>query len=685
MVSESDPARWRRLARPGHGAQRPRPASPCWSPGSAAAPAGRPGGSGPSSLQIQPSEMAKLALVLFAADVLDRRADARELEVPDGRRSSAPSSAVATLVMQAARHGHDHGAGHASPWPCSSPPASPPGRSAGIFGAGVAGFGSVLAVAAPYRWRRLTSFLHPLADTGNTGYQSAQGLAALGHGRPVGAGLGASIATWGYLPNAQTDFIFAVIGEEARPGRHGGASPACSPPWPWSASASPAAARTATRLRGRRGHRLARRPGGDQHRRGRRPPAGHRRAAAVRVLRRARRWSSPCSAWAGRPRGPPVVSRRPGDRRRRDRRWWHRRPRASRRSPSARPWSPAATRARRSTSSGRPRGMERRLVPAAGFEVTLLPGRGVARRLTLDNLGAVAGLLAAAVGAVVLVGRRRPARGGLRRRLRQRGLRRGCRRLAGADRRRRAERRARAGQPPGRPVRRQRPRCRSRTRRCPAPWSPATRCATRCAPSTAPTPGAGRPATALGLPVRGRRRGGRRRFARRPAASTRRRCRTGPGLGRPAPASPSATSSASGTGWPWPPPRRRRHRVALRLPQVRFEDRMDLRLRRRRPRRAAGGSGDLPSWPPPGWPGPGPPPRGTRRPPGLQRPASRGGGGGRRHRRRETWTAPDWPPWSTRCWPTPTASRAMGEAAHGLARPDAAAGVAALAEKHARA
>jgi cell division protein FtsW len=71
-----------------------------------------------------------------------------------------------------------------------------------------------MAQAAPYRWRRLTSFLHPFHDAGNTGYQSAQGLVALGSGRIAGLGLGASRASWGYLPNQQTDFIFAVIGEE---------------------------------------------------------------------------------------------------------------------------------------------------------------------------------------------------------------------------------------------------------------------------------------------------------------------------------------------------------------------------------------------------------------------------------------------------------------------------------------
>jgi UDP-N-acetylglucosamine--N-acetylmuramyl-(pentapeptide) pyrophosphoryl-undecaprenol N-acetylglucosamine transferase len=58
---------------------------------------------------------------------------------------------------------------------------------------------------------------------------------------------------------------------------------------------------------------------------------------------------------------------------------------------------------------GSKRGIERRLVPAAGFRIVLLPGRGLARRLTWDNVGAVMGLLAAVLRAVVLIGKLRPA------------------------------------------------------------------------------------------------------------------------------------------------------------------------------------------------------------------------------------------------------------------------------------
>ena len=72
----------------------------------------------------------------------------------------------------------------------------------------------VMAKAAPYRWRRMTSFLDPLKDARNTGYQASQGLFALSHGHLLGDGIGSSIASYGYLPNAQTDYIFAIIGEE---------------------------------------------------------------------------------------------------------------------------------------------------------------------------------------------------------------------------------------------------------------------------------------------------------------------------------------------------------------------------------------------------------------------------------------------------------------------------------------
>lgn len=74
--------------------------------------------------------------------------------------------------------------------------------------------GAVLAVAAPYRLERLTSFLDTNPDVLGDGYHVHQSLVALGTGGWFGVGLGASRARWSFLPNAHSDFIFAIIGEE---------------------------------------------------------------------------------------------------------------------------------------------------------------------------------------------------------------------------------------------------------------------------------------------------------------------------------------------------------------------------------------------------------------------------------------------------------------------------------------
>ncbi len=72
----------------------------------------------------------------------------------------------------------------------------------------------LLAVSQPYRLARVTSFLAPDPDVLGAGWQLNQSLNALGTGGLFGIGLGQSRARWLYLPNAHTDFIFAIIGEE---------------------------------------------------------------------------------------------------------------------------------------------------------------------------------------------------------------------------------------------------------------------------------------------------------------------------------------------------------------------------------------------------------------------------------------------------------------------------------------
>lgn len=166
---------------------------------------------GTSSVQIQPSEIAKLALVIFAADILDRRS-----QKGGWKYQAMPVLAVLGVLVMLVMAQPDMGT--TMVLVCIALAML---FTAGIPGAVLAGllgligsFGLMLAVAAPYRWRRMTSFVNPFKDASNTGYQSVQALFALSHGHVLGDGLGSSIASYGYLPNAQTDFIFAVLGEE---------------------------------------------------------------------------------------------------------------------------------------------------------------------------------------------------------------------------------------------------------------------------------------------------------------------------------------------------------------------------------------------------------------------------------------------------------------------------------------
>jgi cell division protein FtsW len=73
---------------------------------------------------------------------------------------------------------------------------------------------AVLVLISPYRLERVTSFLDPWADVQNSGYQLAQALIAFGRGEWTGVGLGNGIQKQFYLPEAHTDFLMAVIGEE---------------------------------------------------------------------------------------------------------------------------------------------------------------------------------------------------------------------------------------------------------------------------------------------------------------------------------------------------------------------------------------------------------------------------------------------------------------------------------------
>lgn len=73
---------------------------------------------------------------------------------------------------------------------------------------------AVIAVTSAYRLRRLTTFMDPWADPFNSGFQLTQSLIAIGRGEMFGVGLGSSVQKLFYLPEAHTDFVFAVMAEE---------------------------------------------------------------------------------------------------------------------------------------------------------------------------------------------------------------------------------------------------------------------------------------------------------------------------------------------------------------------------------------------------------------------------------------------------------------------------------------
>jgi len=76
------------------------------------------------------------------------------------------------------------------------------------------GAATLLVVSSPYRLERLTAFINPWADPFDTGFQLTQSLIAIGSGGWTGTGLGGSVQKLFYLPEAHTDFLFAVLAEE---------------------------------------------------------------------------------------------------------------------------------------------------------------------------------------------------------------------------------------------------------------------------------------------------------------------------------------------------------------------------------------------------------------------------------------------------------------------------------------
>lgn len=168
-------------------------------------------GAGP--LAFQPSELAKLALVLFLADVFSRKEERTLQELSHTLLPFAPVVGIlALLVMMQPDMGTTLLLGAIGLGMLFV--AGAPLRF--ILPIGMLGLGAAAAAAlsADYRRERVLAFMDPWADPLNTGYHTIQSLIALGSGGWLGVGLGASRQKWSYIPNAHTDFIYSILGEE---------------------------------------------------------------------------------------------------------------------------------------------------------------------------------------------------------------------------------------------------------------------------------------------------------------------------------------------------------------------------------------------------------------------------------------------------------------------------------------
>jgi cell division protein FtsW len=163
-------------------------------------------------IQIQPAELAKLAVILWCAHIFAKK----ERLLGDWKHTLVPVVPVMTVVVGLVVLGHDLGTALVLMaivlgllWVVGAP------AKMFIGSLSVAGVAALtLAASSQERMSRLTSFADPFKSFDGQGWQAAHGIFGLSSGGLFGKGIGASQQKWGTLPAAHTDFIFAVLGEE---------------------------------------------------------------------------------------------------------------------------------------------------------------------------------------------------------------------------------------------------------------------------------------------------------------------------------------------------------------------------------------------------------------------------------------------------------------------------------------
>jgi cell division protein FtsW len=163
-------------------------------------------------IRIQPSEFAKLAIIMWGADILDRKYHLLEQR----HHLLMPVLPVSVTVLLLVVLQGDLGTAMVMMPIMASLLYFVGAPRKWFLVMGTAGLAAIaaLSIAAPYRMARFTSWLDPYADAQGTGFQVIHGQQALGSGGWWGVGLGGSREKWGTLPEAHTDFIYAVLGEE---------------------------------------------------------------------------------------------------------------------------------------------------------------------------------------------------------------------------------------------------------------------------------------------------------------------------------------------------------------------------------------------------------------------------------------------------------------------------------------
>jgi cell division protein FtsW len=167
-------------------------------------------GAGP--VQFQPSELLKVGVILFAVGVIA----AQPQRIKSVKAMMKPLLLVVGLACLLLLKQPDMGTAMVI---CVAMfallvAAGAKMRHLATIGGTLAGLAMILAIVEPYRRERLMSFLDPWSDAGDTGFQAAQAMIAIGSGGLFGTGLGESVQKIHYLPEAHTDMILAIVGEE---------------------------------------------------------------------------------------------------------------------------------------------------------------------------------------------------------------------------------------------------------------------------------------------------------------------------------------------------------------------------------------------------------------------------------------------------------------------------------------